>query len=94
MRIIENPVRAEWNKLTGRQGVDYEGIRTRVEAILEAVEKDGDSALKRLMAEIDKVDAPLEVSDTEVSEACNKVSDAVREAIIAAKKNIEAFHQA
>lgn len=94
MRIIENPARIEWNKLTGRQGVDYEGIRTRVEAILEAVEKDGDSALKRLMAEIDKVDAPLEVSDTEVSEACNKVSDAVREAIIAAKKNIEAFHQA
>ena len=94
MRIIENPARIEWNKLTGRQGVDYEGIRTRVEAILEAVEKDGDSALKRLMAEIDKVDAPLEVSEAEVSEACNNVTDAVREAIIAAKKNIEAFHQA
>ena len=38
MRIIENPARSEWKVLTGRQGVDYEGIRPRVEAILGAVE--------------------------------------------------------
>ena len=58
MRIIENPARSEWDALTRRQGVDYEGIRPRVEAILDAVEKEGDAALKRLMLEIDKVDAP------------------------------------
>ena len=94
MRIIENPARSEWEALTRRQGVDYEGIRPRVEAILDAVEKEGDAALKRLMLEIDKVDAPLEVTDSEVDAACAKVSQAVREAILTAKRNIEAFHSA
>ena len=94
MRIIENPARSEWDALTARQGVDYEGIRPRVEAILGAVEAEGDAALKRLMQEIDKVDAPLEVSDSEVDAACTLVSPEVRQAILTAKKNIEAFHQA
>ncbi len=94
MRIIENPARSEWEALPRRQGVDYEGIRPRVKAILDAVEKEGDAALKRLMLEIDKVDAPLEVTDSEVDVACAKVSQAVREAILTAKRNIEAFHRA
>ena len=94
MRIIENPARSAWDALTRRQGVDYEGIRPRVEAILDAVEKEGDAALKRLMKEIDKVDAPLEVTDSEVDAACKKVPEAIREAIRTAKRNIEAFHKA
>ena len=94
MRILENPARSEWKALTARQGVDYEGIRPRVEAILGAVQAEGDAALKRLMLEIDKVDAPLEVTDSEVDAACTLVSSEVQEAILTAKKNIEAFHQA
>ena len=94
MRIIENPARSEWEVLTRRQGVDYEGIRPRVEAILRAVETEGDAALKRLMLEIDKVDALLEVTDSEIDAACAKVSEAVQEAIREAKRNIEAFHRA
>jgi histidinol dehydrogenase len=94
MRIIENPARSAWDALTRRQGVDYEGIRPRVEAILSAVETEGDAALQRLMREIDKVDAPLEVSESEIDTACSKVSDAVKEAILEAKMNVEAFHRA
>ena len=94
MRIVENPARSEWEALTRRQGVDYEGIRPRVEAILDAVENEGDAALKRLMQEIDKVDAPLEVTDSEVDAACAQVPEAVAEAIRTAKVHIEAFHKA
>ena len=94
MRIIENPARSAWEALTRRQGVDYEGIRPRVEAILSAVETEGDAALQRLMREIDKVDAPLEVTDSEIDAACAKVLEAVQEAIRAAKRNVEAFHRA
>ena len=94
MRIIVNPPRSEWNALTRRQGVDYEGIRPRVEAILNAVESEGDAALKRLMRDIDGVDAPLEVTDFEIDDACGLVSEAVKDAILAAKWNIEAFHRA
>ena len=91
---MENPARSAWEALTRRQGVDYEGIRPRVEAILDAVETEGDAALKRLMLEIDKVDAPLEVTESEIDAACAKVSEAVQEAIRAAKRNVEAFHRA
>ena len=94
MRIIENPARSEWEALTRRLGVDYEGIRPRVQAILDAVESEGDAALQRLMLEIDKVDAPLEVTGSEVKAACKLVPEAVAEAIRSAKKNIEAFHKA
>ena len=94
MRIIENPARSEWDALTRRQGVDYEGIRPRVQAILDAVEKEGDAALLRLMREIDQVDAPLEVTEEEVDTACRSMSRVVAEAIRTAKRNIEAFHQA
>ena len=94
MRIVENPARSAWDALTRRQGVDYEGIRPRVEAILAAVESEGDAALRRLMREIDKVDAPVQVSEAEIDAACTQVSAEVRNAILAAKRNIEAFHRA
>ena len=94
MRIIDNPPRSEWTALTLRKGVDYESIRPRVEAILKAVEEEGDAALLRLMKEIDGVDAPLEVSSAEIDAACARVSEPVRKAILDAKRNIEAFHAA
>ena len=94
MRIIENPSRTEWDALVRRQGVDYEGIRPRVEGILAAVEADGDAALKRLMKEIDNVDAPLEVTEAEIEIACSLVKEPVREAICEARRNIETFHKA
>ena len=89
-----NSPRSEWDALTRRQGVDYEGIRPRVEAILNAVESEGDVALKRLMRDIDGVDAALEVTDVEIDAACRAVPEAVAEAIRTAKTNIEAFHRA
>ncbi len=94
MRIYDNPPRSDWESLIRRQGVDYEGIRPRVEAILKDVEQEGDRALTRLMREIDGVDAAIEVSEDEVDAACEKVSAPVREAIRMAHRNIEAFHKA
>ena len=94
MRIIENPPRTRWNELVRRGGVDYEGIRPRVESILEQVEKEGDAALFRLMLAIDGVTAPLEVSQEEVETACEQVDPKVREAIRTARAHIEAFHRA
>ena len=94
MRIIENPPRTRWNELVRRGGVDYEGIRPRVESILEQVEKEGDAALSRLMLAIDGVTVPLEVSQEEVETACEQVDPKVREAIRTARAHIEAFHRA
>ena len=94
MRIEINPPRSCWKGLIKRKAVDYQGIRPRVEAILSAVSEEGDTALRRLMKEIDGVDAPLEVSGEEIARAGALVSPEVREAILSAKSNIEAFHKA
>ncbi len=94
MKIIVNPPQAAWKDLTSRQGVDYEKIRPQVQAILDAVEQEGDAALSRLMKQIDGVEAPLEVSLAEIEAACRIVPETVQEAIRTAKANIEAFHQA
>lgn len=94
MKIIVNPPQAAWKDLTARQGVDYERIRPQVQAILDAVEQEGDAALSRLMKQIDGVEAPLEMSPEEIETACRNVPEAVQEAIRTAKTNIEAFHKA
>ena len=94
MRIIENPAREQWADLARRRGVDYECIRPRVQAILDAVEKQGDKALERLMSEIDGVSAPLEVTREEIDAACCVVPPELKRAILTAKGNIEAFHRA
>ena len=94
MRIIYNPPRSEWGRLTSRTGVDYERIRPRVTAILKAVEEEGDQALLQLMKEIDGIEAPIEVSGSEINTAVSLVRPEVREAILSAKANIEAFHRA
>lgn len=94
MRIIENPPREQWAALCRRQAVDYEGIRPRVQGILDAVETEGDAALKRLSMEIDGVSAPLEVTESEINAASALVPGPTRDAILRAQANIEAFHRA
>ena len=94
MIILKNPGRDQWETLSRRKAIDYEGIRPRVQGILDAVEAEGDAALVRLMQEIDGVCAPLAVSEAEINEASAKVAPEVREAIRTAKAHIEAFHSA
>ena len=94
MRTLLNPGRDQWDELVRRKAVNFEGIRPRVQAILDAVETDGDLALRRLMQEIDGVDAPLEVTAEEIAAACAHVPQDVCDAIRTARRNIEAFHAA
>lgn len=94
MRTVIYPSRETWKDLCGRKAADYSAVAPRVEAILQAVESEGDAALVRLMKEIDRVDAPIPVSEQEIAEAAEAVSPAVREAIGIARENIMAFHRA
>ena len=94
MKRFVNPPHSLWEELIWRQGVDYEAIRPRVEAILDAVRQQGDKALQQLMREIDGVEAAVEVSPDEIRSACDRVPEDVRQAILTAKGHIETFHQA
>ena len=94
MRTVIYPSRETWKDLCGRKAADYSAVAPRVEAILQAVESEGDAALVRLMKEIDRVDASIPVLEQEIAEAAEAVSPAVREAIGIARENIMAFHRA
>ena len=94
MRIIDNPPRSAWKELIERKGVGLERIRPAVQEILDLVESGGDEALLSLTRKFDGIDAPLEVSGSEIDEACGFVLPEVQNAILTAKSNIEAFHKA
>lgn len=96
MKLYYNPDRSLWPSLIERVTTDDAVIASRVESIIARVRKDGDTALKELAAEIDKVDLSegIEVSSEEIAEAGAAVSDSLKEAIADAYDNIYAFHSA
>ena len=72
-----------------------EALKTRVAEIVAEVRRGGDAALRRLTREIDGIEiGALEVGEDELDEAERALTDAQRDAIRAAARNIEAFHRA
>lgn len=70
-------------------------LQERVAEIIGEVRRDGDAALRRLTREIDGVEVDsLEVSPDEFDAAAEALTEAQREAIQAAARNIETFHRA
>lgn len=72
-----------------------DALQARVAEIIGEVRRDGDAALTRLTREIDGIEiGSLEVSPEEFDAAEAELTDAQREAIRAAARNIETFHRA
>ncbi|HEY3382874.1 MAG TPA: histidinol dehydrogenase [Vicinamibacterales bacterium] len=63
-------------------------VRRRVAAIVSAVRRGGDAALRRYARRLDGLTGPLEVSPGEMIEAARTVKPAVRRALTAAARNI------
>lgn len=95
MQIYVNPSRKDWPSLTVRNIVDDPAVTEAVTKIVEEVRLKGDAALREMALKFDgtAVDC-LEVSEAEIAEACEKVSDEVKAAIGLAKENISKFHEA
>lgn len=95
MESYRNPDRSLWKQLCLRPSSDSPVVRERVQAIIERVRRDGDGAVIALAEEIDGVALRgLEVSDEEICEAENLVSEELKEAIELSAANIRAFHSA
>ena len=56
MNIISNPPRENWEEILARPRINLAEIRTLVSAVLEAVKKEGDKALRDLTKQFDRVD--------------------------------------
>ncbi|MCK0124089.1 histidinol dehydrogenase [Gelidibacter sp. F2691] len=95
MNIIKNPNRTTWTELVKRPTQSLESIEKTVVQIFEDVQRNGDVAVQKYTALFDGTDAEIAtVTNTEIIEAAQKVSEDLKSAIQVAKQNIETFHSA
>lgn len=98
MEIIKYPSRNEWAALTKRPALDVTTLFDTVRTVLNDVRTEGDVAVKRYEEKFDKINPAnfptLQVSEKEIREAHSLITEDLKQAICAAKKNIETFHAA
>jgi histidinol dehydrogenase len=93
MKVINYPPRENWAEIVKRPVLDRRFLERTVTNILNDVRENGDTALRHCALHFDKVALEVfEVSDEEFAEAEASVSEELKEAIAAAKANIEKFH--
>lgn len=95
MQTIIQPDSATWNALCERNAPSDNEVIESVRAIVGAVQKKGDEALRQFARAFDHADiTTLELSPEERTALAANVSEEVQAAIANALKNIEAFHKA
>ncbi len=95
MQKINNPKREDWQSVLQRPTQTVAAIEATVNAVFQEVKNEGDFALVTYTQQFDGVtlDSFL-VSDLEIEEAKQLVSEDLKVAIELAKKNIKKFHSA
>ena len=95
MAIIKNPKPIEWDAILRRPTQNSDVLNEIVNDVFEAVQSEGDNALKQYTKTFDNVDIDdLKVSKLEIEAAEKVISPELKKAIIKAKSNIETFHKA
>ena len=95
MKIIAYPPRSEWNQLLARPVLEMAEIEQKVLPILQKVKQEGDSALREFSLKFDKLEInDFRVSQAEIDDAENHLSDELKVAIQQAYENIHKFHLA
>ena len=95
MNIIKYPAREEWSQIVERPHLDVSELNDTVAAVLADVRRRGDDAVKGYELKFDHVDLQsLCVTEEEMQEAEDLVSEELKEAIRLAHHNIKVFHEA
>jgi len=95
INLLKYPHESRWDEILRRPVIDNRLIHETVSTILNDVKNKGDRAVTDYSLEFDHVElAGLRVSESEIAEAEKLISTELKEAILAAKKNIEKFHAA
>jgi histidinol dehydrogenase len=95
MNKIYNPTAATWSKLLKRPTANFNDIEETVKGIFKEIQAKGDTAVTKYTSLFDGITlGNIEVTNDEIIEAINSVSDDFKEAIAVAKSNIEKFHAA
>jgi histidinol dehydrogenase len=94
MKIYKNLNPADYKSVLQRPALDTTVLFDTVKSILHDIKTNGDVAVKKYVAQFDKVDLDdFLVSEKELRQAEKQVSSDLKKAILTAKKNIERFHQ-
>ncbi len=95
MQKIYNPSKNNWSELLKRPTQTLADIENVVLGVFDEVKNEGNTAINRYTKKFDKVTLDtILVTDNEIKEAKELVSEELKEAILLAKSNIEAFHAA
>src|ERR1700750_2711813 len=95
MKVFKYPERKIWYEILKRPLFDSSALEEIVANILKEVKKKGDAAIRKFTLQFDKVELnDLHISNKEIDEAGNLLNDELKQAIVAAKNNIEKFHTA
>ncbi len=95
MKVIENPKRKDWQTILQRPTQTVNDIEDVVIEVFESVKAKGDVAISKFTKQFDNVELnTLLVSENEIEEGCQLVSEALKKAIAVATSNIEKFHRA
>ena len=95
MQYIKYPARSEWSSLLSRPTMDNSHLFDLVRNVLKDIRERGDEAVKEYELKFDKVQLnSLLVSEEEIKEAEQAVSEELKNAILLAKENITKFHAA
>ena len=95
MILISNPDKFQWQEILKRPVMNTENLFDTVRSVIDRVKAEGDCAVLDYEKKFDKVVlTSLAVSEEELQEAENLVSEDLKAAIRLAKQNIETFHAA
>ncbi|TMM31189.1 histidinol dehydrogenase [Polaribacter aestuariivivens] len=95
MKIINNPLKKDWNQILQRPTKTVNDIEGTVNQVFLEVQKEGDKAIAKYTQKFDVVSLTTNiVSKEEINQAIASVSNELKEAIIVAQKNITVFHNA
>lgn len=94
MNIFVEPQRGEWKELCNRAASLDISLENSVAEIVREVKIGGDAALREFARRFDSVELEdIRVSEIEMKEACESVSDGLKDAVSVAYDNIYHFHK-
>ncbi|MDD7914159.1 histidinol dehydrogenase [Polaribacter ponticola] len=95
MKIINNPSRKDWTQILQRPTKTVDDIEGIVNEVFADIQQNGDAAIAKYTTKFDGVSLENTiVSEKEIKEAINLVSNDLKTAISVAKENITKFHAA
>ncbi|MDE5424130.1 histidinol dehydrogenase [Ancylomarina sp. DW003] len=94
MQIIKYPQQNEWNQILARPVIEMDEMDEVVNQIFKEVKTDGDAALRKYTWFYDRIKIDeLAVSQKEINDSENFISNELKQAIQVAAQNIEKFHK-